>query len=139
MPGPLEFALVALFSVAWPLHTQFVAWPRYLARLKAGVPGARLGLYRLTLAEQWGLSAALALLWVRAGRAWSLLGFRAAHGWRAWLAHVLVVAITILFARQVRKVATRPAVRERLRARLQAVDPLLPHSPVEFRTFPALS
>jgi len=139
MPGPLEFALVALFSVAWPLYTQFVTWPRYLARFRAGVPGARLGLYRLTLAEQWGLAAAVVLLWVRAGRPWAALGLRAAEGWRAWLAYGLVAAITLLFAQQLRKVAALPAVRERLRPRLQALDPMLPHSPAEFRTFLALS
>lgn len=139
MPGPLDFALVALFSVALPLYSKAVSWPRYLERLRAGVPNARLREYRSTLVEQWMLAAVILLLWAYHTRSWAELGLRAPEGWRLWLGAALVVATAALFRAQVRSVAARPAARASLRQRLGALDPVLPHTLSEFRTFLALS
>jgi membrane protease YdiL (CAAX protease family) len=139
MPGPLDFALLILFAVAWPLYTTFVDWPKYVARLRAGVPGVRLKQYVSTIVEQWALVTAAILLWTRGGRSWAALGFGPLDGWRAWVALVLVVGIGTLYVLQVRSVAASAAMRERVRSRLQSLDALVPHTLVEFRTFLALS
>ena len=139
MPGPLDFGFVLLFAVAWPIYTTFVDWPRYLARLRAGVPGARMGQYLETLLEQWGLAAVAAWLWIHGHRPGSELGLRAVAGWRLGVALALLAATVWLLGSQIRTVATRPATRERLRQRLGRLDPLLPHSRTELSTFFALS
>src|SRR5439155_979076 len=64
MPGPLDLALLAVFAVAWPLYSMLVDWPRYLARLRAGVPGARMRQYVSTLVEQWTLAGLAIVLWL---------------------------------------------------------------------------
>ena len=139
MPGPLDLALLAVFAVAWPLYSMLVDWPRYLARLRAGVPGARMRQYVSTLVEQWTLAALAIVLWVRAARPWAPLGLRVPSGWGAWLGLILIVATVALFVHQLRIVAGRPDVRARLRIRFTDLDPVLPHTPLEFRTFLALS
>src|SRR5262245_23820860 len=128
----LDLAFAALFAVVWPLYTMVVEWPRYLRHLAEGRPGVRLKLYAKTLIQQWALAAGTVLLWVRGRRAWDALGLRSLEGWRLGVAIVLVAAIAVMVVRQVRAVASRPAVRERLRGRLGPLDPILPHTRTEF-------
>src|SRR5262245_43195481 len=100
MPGVLDLALVVLFGVVWPVYSTLWDWPRYLVRLRAGVPGARVKQYLSTMVEQWVLSAMAVVLWIRGGRPWAALGLSSPTGWRAWAALATIVAIIIVFAMQ---------------------------------------
>lgn len=139
MPGPFDLAFLVLFAVLWPLYSTLVDWPRHVARLRAGVPGARMRQYTSILVEEWGLIAVTAVLWWRGGRAGSALGLSLPSGWRAALGVALIVALLVLFGRQLQRVASRPAARAALRKRIAAVDSLVPHRPAELRMFLAVS
>src|SRR5262245_44307261 len=139
MPGAFDLAFVLLFAVAWPLYTAFVEWPRYLARLRAGVPGVRVRAYVKTLCIQWSRALVALERWTRAARPLRGLGLSVPTGWRLALGMVLIVAIVWLMARQIAAVSRSPMTRAALRARLGRLDPVLPHSPTEFRLFLALS
>jgi hypothetical protein len=67
-----DHLLFALLVVA-PVVEWRWTWPRFLARLAARVPQARLGYYRTILLEQWALVACLLTAWTIQRRQWGAI------------------------------------------------------------------
>lgn len=140
MPGPLDFAFIALFTVAMALWEGFVGWPRMRSALESGKPGTRLGAYRFVMAYSWLFALIAIALWVLAHRPWSALGLTAVRGWRLALSVVVVAAVTTLFVRQVRTLAKlSDARRVALRPRLGVMQNLSPRTREERDWFMGLS
>jgi len=119
------------------------AWQfrRLKARVAAGEPDARVGQYRVIVAEQVLLTGAVLSLWLGLGRPWGLLapsvpgawGWLEAVGWAAAaLAVVLLVVQVVALARD----------EEALAAARRQIEPLaafLPHTGRELRNFRLVS
>lgn len=140
MPGPLDFAFIALFTVGMALWEGLVGWPRLRSALDAGKPGARLGAYRFVMAYAWIFALIVIALWVWAHRPWSALGLNSVRGWRLALSIIVVLAPAVLFARQLRMLAKlSDARRVALRPRLGVMRDLSPSTRVERDWFIGLS
>lgn len=140
MPGPLDFAFIALFTVGMALWEGFVGWPRLRSALEADKPGARLGAYRFVMAYLWLFALIAIALWVSAHRPWSALGLTSVRGWRLAVSVIVVAAPTILFVRQVQTLAKlSDARRAALRPRLGVMQNLSPHTREERDWFMGLS
>ena len=140
MPTPIDIAFAILFTVAVSIFDAVYFIPRFKAKARAGVLGARLHMYRRTIAGQWAFAIAAIFLWMRAGRAWSSLGVVLPGTARLVVSAAIIVLIVALAAKQTRSVnrATRER-RDALRPQLAYVEYLLPHSGNELRWFIALS
>src|SRR5438045_183706 len=139
MPGPLDLALIVLFSAVWPLVEYFVLWPRHVRAVDAGDPGARSRTYTRTLWEEWLFSAAVVAVMLYAGRSLGVLNLASPHGWRLAVGVALPLAYLALIVTQGRMLAGRPEALTKLRKRLQPLRALVPHTPAEYRLFVPLS
>jgi len=138
MIGWKDVALVILFGAVWPLVEYFHLWPRHMRAVEAGDGGARMRFYVRTLFEEWGVTAAAIAVMLSAGRSLGVLWLAPPAGWRlAFFALPLVYLVLIVV--QSRALAARPATLAKLRARMQSLRGLVPHTAGEFRTFLGLS
>jgi hypothetical protein len=128
---PLLFAvLVALPLIEWRWN-----WPRYLHKLAAGVPGARMGHYRSLILEEWALTVCFLAAWAISGHPWAglMVGHTSTEQLEVGLIFVCLL-VALLYSQRI-AILKRPETVERLRARLQYAEPLLPHTPAERRVF----
>ena len=129
-----DHALFALLLVA-PLVEWRWTWPRYLARLAAGVPGTRLRHYRYLLVGEWLPTLFLVLYWGIHGRPWRALYLTGASPLRFWLGLAYVALLIAIILVQRRAFFAKPERIERLRKALAFGEPLLPHTPQERSLF----
>jgi hypothetical protein len=76
---------------------------------------------------------------IRFSRPLETLGLRGPHGWPFGVAMGLALGYGILIVLQGRALASRPDALARLRNKLEAVRPILPHTSREFGLFIALA
>jgi len=129
-----DHLLVAVLLAA-PLINRRWGWPRYLRRLAAGVPGARLKFLRGEVAAQWVLTLSLLAAWATLHRPW--VGLILGGGFTLRLALGLAFAallIGVLWLQR-RAILRRPKAVERLRVSMAHAEPLLPHTAAERRLF----
>jgi len=131
----LIFALLLLF----PLVELRWTWPRYLARLAANVPNARLNFYRAILLEEWIAVAALIAYWAWMRRPWSALLLIPSTPMRFAGGMTVVVVLCALLMLQKKAILARPEVMQKVRKKLAYSEPLLPHTGAERRRFHAVS
>jgi membrane protease YdiL (CAAX protease family) len=124
--------------VLLPLHG-WRAWPRLLARLRAGAPGVRAREYAMTMALQWGLAGAALWRWLAADRPLIALGFAAPLTWRFFVVAALATAMVALLVRTIRRLSRPGRDWSRMGERLGSVLPMLPHTSLEMNLFVALS
>lgn len=139
MPHTIDFLFAAVFAVLWPLWAHFVDWPRHLAAVAAGDLRARTRLYRRTVLEQWLLTAGAVILTGVAGREPATLGVVAPAGWRLWVGLLVPLGYLVLALAQIRTLRAKPAALGQVRAQLQPLRPLLPHTPGEWQAFTPLA
>ena len=139
MPNVLDVLLVVAFAILWPLWSHFVAWPRHVRAVASGDAGARSRMYVRTLIEEWVFSLAVLALMVVNHRSLGSLWLVAPTGWRAWVGFALPAAYVVLVLVQARAIAARPKALTSLRAKLQPLAPLIPHTPDEYRLFMPLA
>lgn len=139
MPGLLDIALVLLFAVAWPLVEYFWVWPRHVRAVERGDSDARSKTYRRTVVEQWVLAALVVALTLAHHRPFATLGLRGLQGWRLWLGLALPAAYASLIVLQGRALAAKPAARARLKAKVEPLRALVPHTSHELSWFIPLS
>ena len=139
MPGWLDVALVVLFAVIWPLSEYFWLWPRHVRAVERGDPGARSSAYVKTIFQQWALAGLALAVTVTFARPLSTLGLVPLAGWRLAVGLSLSIAYGVLILVQGRALANKPDSLARLRTKLGALRPLIPHTAPEFRRFMALS
>ena len=133
--GVLDVLLVVGFAAILPLWSHFVVWPKHVAAVDAGDPGARSRVYVRTLLEEWAFALAAVALFVAGGRSLGALWLVAPTGWRAWVGFGLPLIYAALVVIQGRALGVNPKALTRLRARMHPLRALIPHTPGEFRLF----
>lgn len=139
MPNTLDVLLVLTFAVIWPMWSHFVEWPAHLRALAAGDRNARSRIYVRTIVIQWVLTAAVVALMLAGSRSLGALWLEPPTGWRAWVGFGLPLVYAVLVVLQGRALVARPAALAKLRAKLQPLVGLIPHTPAEFRRFVPLA
>jgi len=142
MPTPLEIAVAILVAVVWPAWEHFVAWPRFVARIRGGAPDGRIVGYRITLVTEWSLTAVVGIAAWLARRPASSLGLVVRSGVALGVELAACAAIGVLLVRQIAKVRASAKAREAVRrqlARTGGLESLPPRTPAELRAFVALS
>ena len=115
------------------------SWPRYLARLAAGVPDARLHHFRNLIFGEWIPVLCLLGYWAFRSRPFAALHLAGWMPWRFYTGLGFVVALIGVLILQRRVILARPERVEHVLKALAYAEPLLPHSAVERRVFWAVS
>ncbi len=131
----LIFAILLLF----PLIELRWTWPRYLARLAAGVPNARLNFYRSILLEEWIAVALLLCFWAWTRRPLQALLLVPASPARFAIGMAVALLLCALLVLQNKAIRTRPDVMARVRRKLAYGEPIMPHTSAERSRFHAVS
>lgn len=139
MLTPLDHILFAILSVLGPVWGATVGYRR-LTRAAAGdLPRVRSSVYRTAIVMQWSLTAVTLGLWLGTGRAWSMLGVVPQWTW-GLAGTALGAAIVIVFVMRQRRAAIEDdEALEEVRDRMRHVEPMLPRTPAEMRTFVTLA
>lgn len=134
----IDHVLAAILIVAMPLYALW-EFRRLLAQLKAGVGGARMSGYKMTMAVEWCLSSAIVVLWLLAGRELPALGLglKASLGW--WIGLGLCLAACALLVMQALSAVRDPESMVKVRRQFGRLEPMLPRGASEARAFNALS
>ena len=133
-PDSLYLALIAILL----LLDYFVLWPKFLRRSQANQGRARLWLWSGWMILLWTLIAAGVALWLFEARAWGALRLTIPHGWRLWGAIGLVLALAIIYARTVVRIARSKRPR-RIKTGNAHVERLAPHTRSELGWWVAVS
>jgi uncharacterized protein len=138
-PAALDLILILLFAVVWPLVEWRWTHPRSRRSIAAGLPGARINLYRDMLIPQWGFTACVAALWIAYSRPWSALLLGSSTPLRLGIGLLVVVLVLCLLWRQWKAIRARKDGLALVRRQLGHADTLIPHTLGERRIFFALS
>jgi membrane protease YdiL (CAAX protease family) len=139
MTSLFDHLLVFGFAVLWPIVALF-GYRKFVARVKAGVPGARFKEYLETIAVQWAWVAVVVAIWVYFHRPAAALGLTLGRPARGAIGLVLTVGILALLFRQWSQIKAFNAVRRaRLAASLGETVLLLPTNAREHAAFRALA
>jgi membrane protease YdiL (CAAX protease family) len=125
----------ALYFITGPLVDRFCLWPHLVRAIAAGNPRARMRFYRINLGFAWASTACILALWIILPRPWPGLLLVPASLPRFAIGIILAGAFCGLLWKQRRDILTRPDRFDRMRCKLGHFDPLLPHTPAEFRVF----
>jgi membrane protease YdiL (CAAX protease family) len=137
-PGIIDHLLVALLVLVVPWLA--VIEYRHLVRaLEAGVENARPRAYRQTVLVQWGFTACLIGLWIQAGRPLLALGLGLEMSRGLWIGLSITVAACGFLVFQTVMVQRHPEARAAVRAQVETLRPLLPHTVGEGRWFAGVS
>jgi uncharacterized protein len=131
--------LILVLLLLFPIVELRWTWPRYLARLAAGVPRARLNFYRGIMVEEWIATAALIGYWAGTGRRLQALLLVPESPLRFGIGMAVAVLLCGLLVMQNKAVLARPDVMPRVRKKLAYGEPLLPHTCAERWRFHAVS
>lgn len=131
----LIFAILLLFPIVELRWT----WPRYLARLAAGVPKARLNFYRSLLLEEWIAVATLLGYWALTRRPLVSLLLVPLSPVRFAIGMAVALALCVLLVLQNKAIRARPDVIPKVRKKLAYSEPILPHTCAERWRFHAVS
>lgn len=105
MPTMIDLGILAFFSIGFLAWEHFVAWPRTVAAITSGRPGARIRAYGWIMLAQWAFTALVIVRLTRLSEPITVLGLTLPAGWRLALALLLIVATALLFVSQARSIA----------------------------------
>ncbi len=111
----------------------------FKSQLNAGKPNARLFYYRSTIAWSWGLTLAVAALWLWYKRSILQLGFGLEINKGFWVGFVIVVVACGVMIMQVIALRRHPEKLRAMAKRLESAQELLPRTKQEAREFVAVS
>jgi membrane protease YdiL (CAAX protease family) len=137
-PSFLDHLIAFTLLAVIPLLARW-NYPRHRARIRAN-PGARLSLYRSTIAQQWLFVAFVLAVWFALGRGCAALGLVVPSGIRTYIG--LAVTAAGLALLRVQLVLVRRGGEEALaavRGQLTAVEEIMPRTGTEMRWFGAMS
>jgi uncharacterized protein len=135
---PIDHLIVAILLL-FPVVELRWTWPRYLARLAAGVPNARLTFYRSIILEEWIAVTVLLGYWERMQRPLQALLLLPASAMRFAIGMAVALVLIALLTLQNKAIRARPEVIPRLRKKLAYGEPILPHTCAERWRFHAVS
>ena len=143
MLTPYDHTLAVLLVAMFPVWGSTLGYRRLKRADPDDQPRLRLVQYRRAIAVQWLLAGALLALWVTQRRAWSPapagLGVTPLLTWGLG-GVVLGTLIVLVYLLRVRaQIMGDDEGLAEVRRELQNVEPLMPHTPREFRGFVALS
>jgi membrane protease YdiL (CAAX protease family) len=130
----LYLALIAILL----LLDHFVWWPTFLRRSQVDPGRARVWLWSGWMVMLWSLVAAGVALWFFQARAWGALRLTTPHGWRLWGASGLVLALAVIYARSVVRIA-RIKRTGRIKMGNPHVERVVPHTGFELGWWVATS
>jgi membrane protease YdiL (CAAX protease family) len=134
----LDLVFTLAIAVVWPAMA-LRQHRGYQARVRAGVPGARLAAYATGVITQWLLAATVVALWIHLARQWSDLGLARPAGWHGWVATGVAAALGGLLLAQSAMVARRPETHAQVREAMAGYAELLPVRRSDLSGFSALS
>jgi len=139
LPTTLDHLLVALIVLVWPL----VEWRWYYRRsvraVAAGVPGARLEIYRNIMLPSWAFTACVVGSWLMRARPWSALGLGAVGPRQVAIGLGFAVVGLGFLARQLRQIVGRPRMLALVRQKAAFAAAMLPASEEDRRRWTLLS
>ena len=141
MLTPIDHVLVGAIALLIPLYDLLVWYPR-LVNAPAGSRGrSRLRAYNEGMVQQWGLALATLVVWHTQARSWTDLGLGFSLSWQFALALALALGFMVFSLWQRAELAqeSETEARDDLRAQLQHLRALLPHTAREWRRFQFLS
>ena len=130
-----DHTLFVAICLASPLIDWLWLYPRLRRSTAAGVAGARVRGYVLTMLTAWGLTACVVALWLSFGRPFDYLRLGLGMPIRTEIGFALVVAYVVFAWAQTRAALRRADVADLVREQLGRADTLMPHTPREFRMF----
>lgn len=133
-----DHILVAILFIVMPVWG-VTDYRKLKSQLNAGKPTARLFLYRSWIAWSWGLTLAVAALWLVYKRSIGQLGFGFETGWGFWIGLALTVVVFGLAAIQAIGLRRDPKKLQALAVKVEPVKEMIPHTNQEAREFVALS
>jgi len=135
--SPLDIGLCLFLIVAWPIYEKWIDWPRFQRWLNRVPSRARIREFRMTIVQQWVLTAIAAFIWLHAGRSWESIGMRPVWGWRLWGSAALALALIALNVYQVLIIEKSEKARRSARnsQSIKSVEMILPHGDTELRWF----
>jgi membrane protease YdiL (CAAX protease family) len=137
--GLWDHVLAFTLAVLFPIRASVFGVRRLRLAPPADVPRVRLWLYRQAIALQWGLVAAVAVLWATHARSPLALGLvPQLNGGTLGVLAGLIVAIVAVWRQRVRAIADDEALGE-VRRKLAHLERFMPHALGELRWFAALS
>lgn len=136
--SPYDHLLLVVLLALAVLEWRWV-YPRFLAALQRGRPGARAGLYTTEILSEWALVALVVLLWMVEGRPWSALLLGTSSPVRLMIGWSLAILYVILALQQSRALLGRPERLARLMESMGRAQALLPRTRAERNGFAALS
>lgn len=119
MPNAGDHVLIAVIVVAYPLYAALDWFGRGRARLETGESRARMGFYRQSMIELWVLTPLVLFWWFRSGRTLPDIGLGLPGGLAFWIGAVLVVALAVVFGRQIAAVRVSAEAREAVRGQMR--------------------
>jgi CAAX protease family protein len=131
----LDHILFVVICLASPLIDWLWLYPRLRRATAAGVAGARVRGYILTMLTSWGLTACVIALWLAFGRPFDYLRLGIGNPPRAGIGLALAAAYAVFAWMQRRAVLRQPDAAELVRRQLGRADALMPHTPREYRLF----
>src|SRR5439155_1615364 len=105
MPNRLDFVLVVLFAIAWPLYELLFGFPRFKRALMGGGPGVRIRAYARAMATQWIFAGLALFVWARFGRPLARIGLGAPTGARFAVTLLVAALVAAFLAWQNRMIA----------------------------------
>ncbi len=139
MLTPLDHVLFAILAVLGPVWGATVGYRRLTRAAACDLPRVRSSVYRAAIVMQWSLTAVTLGLWLGTGRAWSMLGVVPQWTWGLG-GTALGAAIVIVFVvRQRNEALADDEALGEVRERMRHIEPMLPRTPAEMRTFVTLA
>jgi membrane protease YdiL (CAAX protease family) len=138
LPTILDWLLLAIVVVGLGVRAAFGM--RTLRRSTAPErERIRRWLWARAIVSQWVLVAALVALWLWRGRPFSALGLEVPAPWGFGGVMLGVALMAVMLGAQRRQLASTPALAARVRARLEPVEALMPHTEREWAGFVPLA
>lgn len=131
----LDHILFVVICLASPLIDWLWLYPRLRRATSAGVAGARVRGYVLTMLTSWGLTACVIALWLAFGRPFDYLRLGIGTPLRTALGLALSAVYVVFAWVQRRAVLGQPDAAALVQRQLGRADALMPHSPREYRLF----
>ena len=133
-----DHLLVAILFLVLPVLS-VTDFRKLKSQLDAGKPAARLLFYRSIIVWIWGLTLAVAALWLVHKRGLGQLGFGLETGTGFWIGLALTVVACGLFIMQAIALRRNPKKLQALAKQFEPVKPLIPHTNQEAKEFVAVS
>ncbi len=133
-----DHILVAILFIVLPVLS-VTDFRKLKSQLNAGKPTARLFFYRSIIAWSWGLTLAVAELWLVDKRSIGQLGFGFETGTDFWIGLAITVVVCGLTIMQAIALRRDPEKSRAMAVKFESVKEMIPHTDQEAREFVALS